>query len=72
MTEWLEQVEETVELAREMCGCTACRGGYAIGARTIGAMVADVPAPSSCLAVEIFRELRELRELRGTDGEFPT
>ena len=42
---------ELVKLAREMCGCVQCVGGFAIGARTLAAP--SEQRPTSCLAPQL-------------------
>lgn len=58
-SETKEQLKESVEAAREACGCSQCLGGFGIGARTIAAP-ADGRA-SSCLAAVLLEEIFERR-----------
>ena len=44
-----------IERARELCGCSGCFGGYAIGSNTITAP--NKARPTTCLAAVILKDL---------------
>jgi len=67
--------EERVTMARFLCGCVDCHGGYPIGARTLAwpgsppASAGSLPVapPRSCLAPAVLAELFRREEV--SDGE---